>query len=62
MRKNQKEWNTMKKVALITGGSRGIGAVCVQRLTRDGFQVAFCYHESGAAARALAAEIGRAHV
>ena len=48
----------MKKVALITGGSRGIGAVCVQRLTRDGFQVAFCYHESGAAARALAAETG----
>lgn len=48
----------MKKVALVTGGSRGIGAACVRRLTADGFQVAFCYRNSKEAAGALAEETG----
>lgn len=32
-----------KKTALVFGGSRGIGAACVQRLVEDGFRVAWTY-------------------
>lgn len=48
----------MKPVALITGGSRGIGAACVRRLTGEGYQVAFSYQNSRDAALALAAATG----
>jgi 3-oxoacyl-[acyl-carrier protein] reductase len=49
------------KVALVLGGSRGIGAAIVERLARDGAQVAFTFASSPdhAAARVLAiAETG----
>jgi 3-oxoacyl-[acyl-carrier protein] reductase len=45
------------KVALITGGSRGIGAAIVRRLAHDGPSVAFTYSASEDKANALAAEI-----
>jgi 3-oxoacyl-[acyl-carrier protein] reductase len=32
-----------KKIALVFGGSRGIGAACVEALAQDGFDVAFTY-------------------
>lgn len=32
-----------KKIALVFGGSRGIGAACVEALAEDGFQVAYTY-------------------
>lgn len=32
-----------RSVALVTGGSRGIGREVVRRLARDGYAVAFCY-------------------
>lgn len=32
-----------RKVALVFGGSRGIGAACVEALVRDGFDVGFSY-------------------
>jgi len=48
------------KVALVTGGSRGIGAGIVKRLARDGAAVAFTYAGSEARARALASELEQA--
>jgi len=45
------------KVALVTGGSRGIGAAIVRRLSHDGAVVAFTYSASEDRANALAAEI-----
>ena len=46
------------KTALVTGGSRGIGAAIVRELSKQGWQVAFCYRSSEDAARQLAAETG----
>lgn len=38
-----------RPVAVVTGGSRGIGRAIVTRLAADGFDVAFCYLSSPAA-------------
>ncbi|MFC7673250.1 3-oxoacyl-ACP reductase family protein [Mycolicibacterium sp. GCM10028919] len=43
--------------ALVTGGSRGIGAEIVRRLTADGAAVAFTYSASGADAEKLVADV-----
>ncbi len=43
------------KVALVTGGSRGIGASIVNRLAEEGVKVAFTYVSSREKAEALAA-------
>jgi len=43
------------KVALVLGGSRGIGAAIVERLAADGAAVAFTYVNSAQKAEALAA-------
>lgn len=45
------------KVALVTGGARGIGAAIVKRLARDGAAVAFTYVSSPDKANALATAI-----
>jgi 3-oxoacyl-[acyl-carrier protein] reductase len=49
-----------RPVAVVTGGSRGIGRAVVLRLAADGFDVAFCYLSSPEAADEVAAEALRA--
>lgn len=41
----------MKKTAVITGGSRGIGRATVEKLAQEGYNVAFCYEKNEQAAR-----------
>ncbi|POX45971.1 3-oxoacyl-ACP reductase FabG [Streptomyces sp. Ru72] len=51
----------IRKTALVSGGSRGIGRAVVLRLARDGYRVAFCYQNPSEAVQSLekeAAELG----
>lgn len=48
----------MKKTALVTGGSRGIGRATVRKLISEGYDVAFCYKNNAEDARALEVETG----
>lgn len=43
-------------VAVVTGGSRGIGRAVVIRLARDGYDVGFCYRANDEAAELVAKE------
>jgi 3-oxoacyl-[acyl-carrier protein] reductase len=45
-----------RRVALVTGGSRGIGRHVVLRLAEDGYDVAFCYQSNKLAADAVTEE------
>jgi len=48
----------MTKVALVTGGTRGIGRAISERLVKDGFKVAANYAGNDEAAGKCAAELG----
>lgn len=47
-----------KKVAIVTGGAKGIGAACVRELSARGFRVGICYRSSNEAAESLLKGIG----
>jgi 3-oxoacyl-[acyl-carrier protein] reductase len=49
-----------RKIALVTGGSRGIGEGIVRRLASDGAAVAFTYFNSEEGAKRPASEIDAA--
>lgn len=49
-------------IAVVTGGSRGIGAAIVRRLAKDGFDVALVYRSGEAEANALTRECSGADV
>lgn len=52
--------NFSGKVALVTGGSRGIGAAIVKRLARQGAKVAFTYVASADRAQKVVADVEQA--
>ncbi|GAA3083857.1 3-oxoacyl-ACP reductase FabG [Streptosporangium carneum] len=45
------------RVALVSGGSRGIGRAVVLRLAQDGFHVSFCYRSAEEPAARVAKEV-----
>ena len=47
----------MRRIALITGGSRGIGAACVRAFAADGYTVVFLANRSAEKAQALKDEL-----
>ena len=47
----------MRRIAVVTGGTRGIGRACVEQLARNGYGVVFFCHERTEAAEALTARL-----
>ena len=50
----------MSRVALVTGGSRGLGAAIVRALAGRGLRIAFTYRERADLAEELGAELAAA--
>lgn len=58
----QGEYGLQGKVAVVTGGSNGIGAAVVRRLAAAGARVAIGYNAGAERAQALSKELGGAHL
>src|SRR5262245_34561796 len=56
VQRTRRDLSLKGKVAIVTGGSRGIGAAIVARLAKDGADVAFSYSKSEERAGQVAAE------
>jgi 3-oxoacyl-[acyl-carrier protein] reductase len=54
---NKKNSGNIGKLALITGGSRGIGAAIVRQLAADGYDIWLNYQRNTAQAESVAAEV-----
>lgn len=54
--------DTNRRVALITGGSRGIGAETALALAEHGYDIAFTYRNKAARAQDMVAAVARRHV
>ncbi|MRG54535.1 SDR family oxidoreductase [Phyllobacterium sp. SYP-B3895] len=52
--------HTDKRIAIVTGAARGIGAAVAERLANDGFAVVINYANSAREAEALAAKLSKA--
>ncbi|KAF9982497.1 hypothetical protein BGZ75_006128, partial [Mortierella antarctica] len=48
---------TLRRVAIVTGASRGIGRAIALRLAKDGFSVVVNYHSNAAKAQEVVDEI-----
>ena len=53
---------TAARVAIVTGGTHGIGRACVERLTADGFSVVFAGRDRDAGAEVERAASGSLHI
>lgn len=53
----RKRTETVGKIALVTGGSRGIGRAVAVQLAKDGYDVAICYRSAAAEASEVEAQI-----
>ena len=56
---HQPKTSSISRRALVTGGSRGIGAVVAVDLAKNGFDVTLCYRDKHKRAGEVAAEIAR---
>jgi 3-oxoacyl-[acyl-carrier protein] reductase len=60
MSDTEREPRLAGRVAIVTGGARGIGAACVERLAADGASVVFSYRRHEPVAQALASRLSAA--
>ncbi|MFH8386822.1 3-oxoacyl-[acyl-carrier-protein] reductase [Kitasatospora sp. NPDC018058] len=51
-----------RRIALVSGGSRGIGRAVALRLAQDGFDISFCFRSNSGAAQEVTEELARLDV